>query len=113
GGDIEGDASACLDVTSEAPCELSPQFSLADVDVNANQGTCGVTLDWSAATSLCPLSADVTYSIEQASRPDFADGVVAASGLTATEFTATDVQPEQAVFFRITASDASGNSTIG
>src|SRR5690606_14014053 len=75
--------------------------------------TCGVTLDWSAATSQCALAADVTYTVEQASRPDFADVFIAGSGITDTGFTATDVQPEEAVFFRITASDSAGNSTVG
>ena len=110
GGDTEGEISACVDVVSADSCKLLPTFSLSSATVDANSATCRVTLDWDAAQSQCPTASGVTYAIERATRPDFVGSTVVADEVVSSDYVDAAVLPDQAYFYRVTATDSFGNA---
>jgi len=109
GGDIEGLASACVDVVSAAACTLMPSFSMATATVDGNHQTCRVNLSWDAGSSRCPLAPAMSYRVERATRPDFLNASVLAAAQASTTYADTSVLPGQAYFYRVSAADAAGN----
>lgn len=109
GADMEGLSSACVDAVSAAACTLTPTFSMATATVNANNMTCGINLAWGTGQSRCPLATAMNYRLERATRPDFNNAVVLAQALTTPSFADSSVLPNQAYFYRVSATDAAGN----
>jgi len=110
GGDVEGAVSTCVDAVSSAACTLTPEFSAIDAAINGNRATCGVELNWSAAQSRCPSNTDVSYRIERSTRPDFQTSEVIAAAQISTSLLDAAVLPDQAYFYRLSASDGAGNT---
>jgi hypothetical protein len=109
GSDVEGAISTCVDTVSNAACLLTPEFSASDATANGNRDTCGVQLDWTAATSRCPNDPQVNYRIERADRPDFQGAQVLANAHAATSYLDGSVLPDRAYFYRLSAADSAGN----
>ena len=64
------DASG-TNATATGLCNLKPTFAGATTGTSSNQPDCGVTLDWSAPVSGCPLTPNLRYNIYRGNVPDF------------------------------------------
>jgi uncharacterized repeat protein (TIGR01451 family) len=62
-----GGASA----TATGTCNLRPTFAGASSATSSDGPTCAVTINWTAATSSCPLTPTVRYNIYRGTAPDF------------------------------------------
>jgi len=111
-GDIEGEASACIDVVSNDECTLRPDFDTASLIGDGSNASCAVNLSWAAATSNCPAASTVTYTVERDNTdPYFGSPFTIATGLTAPSFSDTDVSTDVHRYYRVRAVDAAGNAS--
>ncbi|MBN8480760.1 MAG: S8 family serine peptidase [Xanthomonadales bacterium] len=108
GNDVEGAASACLDVVSADDCTLQPTLAAGGLSTDGSNASCSVNLSWPAATAGCP-SATMTYTIQRSLDPFFSSPATIASGIAATSFVDTNTVNGQAYFYRYLASDSFGN----
>ncbi|WP_257386143.1 S8 family serine peptidase [Tahibacter caeni] len=109
-GDVEGDASNCVEVTSTAACTLQPEFSHDSLAVNSTQGaTCKVGLAWAAAPANCP-SATVSYSVERDVTPYFTSPTTIAASVASPSYDDVSVLFASPYFYRVTATDSLGNA---
>ena len=110
-GDVEGDASNCVDVTATAACTLQPEFQHESLVVNSTQGTtCKIGMGWAAAPANCATASGVSYKVERDSTPYFTAPTTLApayAGITYDDFSALFAKP---YFYRVTATDSLGNS---
>ncbi|MDC8011317.1 S8 family serine peptidase [Tahibacter soli] len=110
-GDVEGDVSNCVDVSSSAACTLQPNFNHDGVAVTNTTGSnCHIALGWQAAPAVCPGASGVTYSIARDSSPYFTGPSTIATALAVTTYDDTDVALGQPKYYRVTATDSLGNS---
>lgn len=110
-GDVEGDVSNCVDVTSTAACTLQPEFDNDSLAVTSTQSaTCKVGLGWSAAPANCPTATGVTYAVQRDSTPYFTAPTTIAPAVTATTYDDFAVGFGNPYFYRVTATDSLGNS---
>jgi len=109
--DVEGEASACIDVVSLDDCTLQPTFDRQSVAADASNATCSVDLTWSAATANCPAASTVTYKLERDTDPYFGNPQTLAAALTAATYSDATVTNGTPYFYRVTATDGAGNST--
>ncbi len=64
--------SGTASATATGTCNLKPVFAGASTAGSANTTVCGVTLNWTPATTSCPLSANIKYNVYRGTTPDFA-----------------------------------------
>jgi hypothetical protein len=64
-------AGSCANATATGNCTLKPTFQGASAVANAGSGNCGLTVSWTPATSSCPLTPGIRYSIYRGTVPDF------------------------------------------
>jgi hypothetical protein len=64
-------AGSCANATATGNCNLKPTFQGASAVANAGSGNCGLTVSWTPATSSCPLTPGIRYSIYRGTVPDF------------------------------------------
>jgi len=110
--DVEGEASACIDVVSGDTCTLHPTFDGQSLVTDGNNASCSVELSWAAAQSNCPLEQNVTYKIERDTDPYFGAPQVLTPNATSTTFTDTAVTNGTPYYYRVTATDSAGNSDL-
>ena len=110
-GDIEGEASECIDALSDDTCTLLPSFDTHSLVANAAHATCGVDLSWAAATSNCPANPLVSYTLDRDSTPYFTAPQTTAA-LMATSTSDTAVTNGTPYFYRVHAVDAFGNHSL-
>ncbi|HEX6832116.1 MAG TPA: S8 family serine peptidase, partial [Rudaea sp.] len=109
--DVEGQASACVDVVSADACTLPPSFDgLAPVTDGAHAG-CSVTLAWSGANAACPTASGVTYAVQRANNASFTSPTTIATALTTPAYSDATVTNGVPVFYRVVASDSFGNAS--
>lgn len=109
--DVEGEVSACIDAVSNDECSLLPSFDLQSVSADGSNASCSVDLAWQAATSNCPTSSDVSYTILRDTDPYFGGPEVAASEVIGTAFADTDVVNGAPHYYRVIAVDGLGNES--
>ena len=109
--DVEGDASACVDVVSADDCTLPPLADLAAPAIDAANATCSVALAWNAAPARCANSGAVSYRVERAESADFSSPVTIATDLPTLQFVDTAALPGRIYFYRTFAIDTFGNSS--
>jgi subtilase family protein len=108
--DVEGDASACIDVTSEDTCNLLPVFDTASIAADGNHSTCSVDVTWAAAQSSCPAAQTISYTVVRDTDPYFGNPQTVAPGLTAPGFSDTDVVNGTPYYYEVLAADSLGNT---
>lgn len=109
--DVEGAISGCVDTTFTGACTLQPDFDGGSVIGGASlNSTCKVPLSWSAATSNCPASPTVTYSVQRSNDPYFGSPTTIASGVTTASFEDFGVLPGAPYYYKVVATDSEGNS---
>lgn len=64
-------ASGCTQATATGTCNLKPVFAGATSGSSADGTNCGVTLQWTPATTSCPLTPNVRYNVYRGTTPDF------------------------------------------
>lgn len=108
--DVEGLVSTCVDITSAAACTLQPNFDTSTVlgGPTAN-ASCRVGLSWAAATSNCPLTPGVTYSVQRSTDPYFTSPVTLATGIATPSYNDTSAAFSKPYYYKVLATDASGN----
>jgi hypothetical protein len=109
--DVEGEASGCVSLVSADECSLLPIFDTHSVSADGSNSSCSVDLAWQAATSSCPASADISYTILRDTDPYFGSPDVIASDVSATTFSDTDVADGVPHYYRVVAVDGSGNAS--
>jgi hypothetical protein len=107
--DVEGTASACIDVTSADTCSLLPA-AFAFTGADAHGATCGVTVNWAASQSSCPASSAITYTVQRSDSPAFTAPQTVISNLATPTWTDTGVVNGRPYFYRTVATDAFGNT---
>ena len=108
--DVEGDVSACVDVTSQDTCNLLPVFDTASIAADGNHSSCSVDVTWAAAQSSCPSAPNVSYSVVRDTDPYFGNPQTVASNLTAPGYTDTDVVNGTPYYYEVIAADSLGNA---
>src|SRR5262249_35912194 len=68
-------ASACVNAIATGTCNLKPTFTGASSGTSTNSATCGVQVNWPPATSSCPLTPNMRYSVFRGTTPDFTPSV--------------------------------------
>ncbi len=63
--------SGGVSATATGTCNLKPIFAGVTSATSLDGPTCGVTLNWVAGTSSCPLAPTVKYNIYRGTTPDF------------------------------------------
>ncbi len=66
--------SGTASATATGTCNLKPTFAGATSAGSANMAGCAVTINWTAATTSCPLSNNLRYNIYRGTVPDFVPG---------------------------------------
>jgi hypothetical protein len=108
--DVEGAASACIDVVSADACTVRPAVVRNSLTVQARHANCSVELAWQPATAICAAAAaGLRYRIERSNDPLMADARIVAQDLDATTWTDTDVVDGKAYYYRFSATDSLGN----
>lgn len=111
-GDVEGDASACVEVVSDDVCALMPSFDGQSLVGSGVASSCSAVLGWAAAAANCPAASGVTYTVERDTDPYFGSPQVIASSLAATSLTDSTVSNGTPYFYRLSAQDSFGNSSL-
>jgi hypothetical protein len=106
--DVEGTASACIDVTSADTCSLMPS-AFGITGANGRGATCGVTVNWAASQSSCPASSAITYKVLRSDSPAFTAPQTIIANLASPTWTDTGVVNGHPYFYRTVATDAFGN----
>lgn len=110
-GDVEGDASACIDHVSTAACALAPTFDRNGVAVTDTQGAnCHVALAWSAGASNCPAQS-LAYRITRDTSLAFAAPTTLAANHPVPSYDDTSVAFGTPYYYRVEAVDAGGNAS--
>jgi Subtilase family len=110
--DVEGAASNCVDVVSNDSCTLQPAFSEASIQRDQQNATCGIGLNWSPASALCPAASGITYTVYRDTNPYLTGAVILASGVTGTSITDTAITSGQPYYYGIKATDGVGNQSF-
>ena len=105
--------SGTATATATGNCTIKPSFGgLASATGNGT-ATCGITLNWSPASSNCPLNSSITYNIYRGTVPDFVPAAPnrIASCITATSYVDSDnVTSGTTYYYVVRAEDStSGN----
>lgn len=109
--DTEGNLSACVDTTFAGACDLQPSFDGSSVVGGASlNSTCKIPLDWAAASSNCPLSPSVTYSVQRSSDPYFASPTTIATSVVPASYEDFAVVQGAPYYYKVLATDSEGNS---
>lgn len=111
GGDVEGLASACVDVVSQDACTLLPDFNRASLATHAANTSCSVALAWDAAQSNCPAASNVSYTIQRATDPYFGSPTTLTSTAATPAYTDSVVTNGTPYYYRVRATDAAGNAS--
>ncbi|MBL8299472.1 MAG: S8 family serine peptidase [Rhodanobacteraceae bacterium] len=109
-GDVEGDASNCISMTSTSACTLQPTFKPQSVRPTATDGSnCHVAMSWDPGASSCPAAA-LGYKVERDTSFAFTSPTVLAAAHPSASYDDTTPDPSTPYFYRVEALDAAGNS---
>ncbi len=109
--DVEGEASACIDVVSADDCTLLPDFDTLSIGVDSSNASCSVNVSWAEAQSNCPAATAITYTVERDTDPYFGAPTEVGTSLAAPTFSDTAVTSGTPYFYRVRATDAAGNDS--
>ena len=108
--DVEGTVSTCVDLAYSGPCSVQPTFDTSSLAGGSTlSATCKVALDWTPATSSCPLSPTINYSVQRSDSPYFTSSTTIASGLTSASYDDFSVLPAAPYYYKVLAEDSEGN----
>lgn len=110
----EGPISSCSEITSNAVCNLFPDFDQSSVSTAAaSPGSCNVRVQWSAGGSACPAAATLRYNVYRSTDPLFTPAPAnrIATAVSGTEFIDLTTLSLTTYYYVVRAEDTtSGNS---
>ncbi|WP_386071014.1 S8 family serine peptidase [Tahibacter sp. UC22_41] len=110
--DVEGHASACVDVVSADDCTLRPAIARDSLTLQARNASCSVQLAWQPAAAVCAAAGTaLRYRVERSEDPFMAGARIVAQDLAATSYVDTDVVDGKAYYYRFSATDGLGNDS--
>src|SRR5690606_36781097 len=71
--------------------------------------SCKDAVNWTPATSSCPLSPTMSYPVQRSASPYFTAPATVASGLAIASFDDVTVLPAVPYYYKVLAEDAEGN----
>ncbi|MBL0163524.1 MAG: S8 family serine peptidase [Xanthomonadales bacterium] len=108
--DVEGAVSTCVDLSYSGPCTLQPNFDSSSlVGGSTLNASCRVALNWTPATSSCPLSPTMNYSVQRSASPYFTSPATIATGLTSANYDDISALPAAPYYYKVLAEDSEGN----
>jgi hypothetical protein len=111
-GDVEGSASACVDVVSADTCTRLPTFNGAAATRDFTNASCSVALNWPAGSTNCPNNTTVSYRVERDTHPYFTNPtLVATVPPGSTSYTDATVTGGTPYYYRLAAVDSGGNQS--
>lgn len=116
--DAEGCVSslgACQGATATGSCTRAPTFTGLTRAESANTSTCGIELEWPAATSNCGSDNQLRYTVYRSSQADFvpSTGNVLASCQTTTGYLDADVTSGNVFHYLVRAEDLGAGPPAG
>ncbi|CAN5793487.1 hypothetical protein BH20VER1_BH20VER1_00140 [soil metagenome] len=105
--------SAAASATATGTCNLKPTFAGAVTAGSAGNQSCGVTINWAAGSTSCPLSPLIRYNIYRGTVPDFTPSAAnrVASCVEGTSYTDTNnLTSGNTYYYVVRAEDNSTNS---
>lgn len=93
------------------PCIIPPKFAGIDTITTATDGSCKITLTWSAAEDNCD-TGSISYSVYRSTDPEFLpdDESRIAAGLTGLSYEDSDVESGVRYHYVVRATDGLGNT---
>lgn len=111
GQSCESERSICVETQTTGNCTAPPLFSGINTVQSADTATCGMNLQWPAATSVC--NAEVSYEIFKSTDPTFtatANNRIA-NNITDTQWQDFAVQSNTQYYYQVRAIDESSGSS--
>ncbi|MCF6287786.1 MAG: S8 family serine peptidase [Proteobacteria bacterium] len=104
-------SASCSEITSQQACDFIPTFNFSSIQVVDNVGDiCQNKIQWDAAASNCPTTADIKYNVYRSEDNNFtpsSDNLIA----TVTSTSYDDINaPDTTAYYIISAED---NSNLG
>ena len=111
--DVEGNASACVDLTAATACTLQPNLDPNSLAVTGTTGSsCHVDLVWQGTQPSCALAdPNVTYKVQRSTDPYFTTSSTVAPAVVSASYSDTSVVVNQPYFYKINSSDSLGNTS--
>ena len=109
-GACESDRSICVETSTTGNCTAAPQFAGVTTVGSSNTATCGIDIQWNAASANCggSLSYDVYKSIDPAFIPAAANKV--ATAVSGNQWHDVSVLNAQEYYYLVRATDESNQS---
>jgi hypothetical protein len=109
--------SGTATATATGNCSLKPAFAGAISATSIGGPACGIAINWSPATSSCPLTANMSYNIYRGTTPDFVPSAanrIASCITNSNSFVDTDnITSGKTYFYIVRAEDNSaGNGGV-
>jgi len=100
--------SNCAQATATGTCTLSPTFAGAKAVINNKTATCGLTVQWDAASSNCSTFPNVKYTIYKSTDPNFVPGPSnqIATCVTGTSYVDSNVSVATTYYYVVRAEDS-------
>ena len=114
-GECESEQSNCVQATATGICTLAPSFAGATSASNNKTSSCGLTVQWSAATSQCPDYPNIKYTIYKSSDPNFVwkSSNQVATCISTTSWTDDNVASGITFYYVVCAEDSRTNGGSG
>ena len=107
--------SDCRSATATGSCTLAPSFAGLASAASAETSTCGIELDWPAATSHCGSAAQVRYNLYRSADAGFlpSSSNLVAACLDTTSYLDTEVQSGSELHYLVRAEDLGAGPPAG
>jgi lysyl endopeptidase len=111
----ESVVSNCSNATATGSCTLAPTFTGLASAIPTAQATCGINLNWNAASTNCGASANLKYNVYRSTDANFTPGPGnrLASCRTGSSLTDLAVQNGQRYYYVTRAEDGVGSGVCG
>lgn len=107
--------STCSSATATGTCALPPTFAGLTSATSAGTATCGISLNWAAATGNCGAGSELRYNVYRGDSASFTPdaGTLLDSCLTATALADVDVAAGEANHYIVRAEDLGASPAAG
>jgi len=109
-GKCESDRSICVETMTTGICTTAPLFSGINSVGSSNTNSCGLDIQWNAASSYC--SGDISYDIYKSTNPAFIPDASnkVASAISANQWHDTGVVGDVEYYYLVRSRDESNQS---
>ncbi|MEO8670651.1 MAG: hypothetical protein ABI411_04995 [Tahibacter sp.] len=109
----ESPQSTCSGATATGVCSLSPTFAGATSATSSGSLTCGVNVNWAAATPNCGAGGQVRYNVFRSTTAGFTPSAANAiqTCVTGTSITDTPLNPATPYYYVVRSEDSNGSGS--